>query len=75
VSLFGCNLEVYATWRRTGYPLLVPYNFPANETGGIIPRRSRYPTIETSLNTANYDAAVNEQGADLFTTRVWWDKE
>jgi len=75
VSLFGCNMEVYANWRRTGYPALTPYNFPANETGGVIPRRSRYPTIETSLNTVNYTAAVAQQGPDLFTTRVWWDKE
>ncbi len=76
VSMFTAeNMEEYANWRRTGYPRLTPYNYPANETGGVIPRRSRYPTIETSLNTDNYNAAVQQQGPDLFTTRMWWDKE
>ena len=75
LSLFMNNIEVYANWRRTGYPTLTPTNYPGNETGGVIPRRLRYPESEASLNTENYKAAVQEQGPDLFTTRIWWDKE
>lgn len=75
VSLFMNNIEVYANWRRTGYPTLTPTNYPGNETGGVIPRRLRYPESEASLNTENYKAAVQDQGPDLFTTRIWWDKE
>jgi hypothetical protein len=74
VSLFMNNIEVYANWRRTGYPVLVPVNYPGNATGGTIPRRLPYPQSEGSLNTDNYKAAVTAQGPDLFTTRVWWDK-
>ena len=73
-SLFMNNIEVYANWRRTGYPRLTPTNYAGNETGGVIPRRLRYPESEASLNTENYKAAVQIQGPDLFTTRVWWDK-
>lgn len=76
VSLFMVNnIEEYANWRRTGYPRLAPYNYPGNETGGTIPRRSRYATTESSLNPDNYNEAVSNQGPDLFTTRIWWDKE
>jgi len=74
VSLFMNNIEVYANWRRTGYPVLVPVNYPGNATGGTISRRLPYPQSEASLNTDNYKAAVQAQGPDLFTTRVWWDK-
>lgn len=75
VSLFMNNIEVYANWRRTGYPLLVPTNYPGNETGGAIPRRLPYPqSTEASVNAENYAEVIKIQGPDLFTTRVWWDK-
>ncbi|RYC67160.1 MULTISPECIES: SusD/RagB family nutrient-binding outer membrane lipoprotein [Spirosoma] len=69
------SYEAYANWRRTGYPVLTPTNFPGNETGGTIMRRLRYPASEASRNAAKYNAAVAVQGPDLFTTRVWWDKQ
>ena len=75
VSLFMNNIEVYANWRRTGYPELTPTNYPGNQTGGVIPRRLRYPESEANLNTEAYNAAVRAQGPDLFITRIWWDKE
>lgn len=74
-SLFMNNIEVYANWRRTGFPVLVPTNYPGNETGGSIPRRLRYPESEANLNPEAYKAAVQIQGPDLFTTRIWWDSE
>ncbi len=76
VALFGYmnNIESFSNWRRTGYPVLVPVNYPGNETGGIIQRRLRYPAAEQSVNTENYNAAVANQGPDTFLTRVWWDK-
>ncbi len=33
ISLFGDDYEVYANWRRTGYPVLMPVNYPGNVTG------------------------------------------
>jgi hypothetical protein len=67
-------LETYANWRRTGYPVLTPANFPGNPTGGVIPRRLRYPLKEYSVNSENINEAVERQGADDFLTRVWWDR-
>ena len=66
--------EAYANWRRTGYPALVPVDYPGNESNGTIPRRLRYPQAELSLNGPNYNEAVIRQGPDEFTTRIWWDK-
>lgn len=65
--------ETYANWRRTGYPELTPVNYPGNESNGTIPRRLRYPTGEASNNPDAYNAAINSQGPDEFTTRMWWD--
>ena len=65
--------ESWANWRRTGFPVLTPVDFPGNVTGGTIPRRFRYPEREATINKDAYDVAVGRQGADLFTTRIWWD--
>jgi Starch-binding associating with outer membrane len=67
------GFEGWANWRRTGLPVLTPTNYPGNATGGTIMRRLIYPTSEQGLNV-NYKLAVAAQGADLFTTKMWWDK-
>lgn len=74
VSTFLNGYEAFANWRRSGYPVLVPVNYPGNVTNGTIPRRCRYPESEIVHNENNYREAIARQGADEFTTRVWWDK-
>jgi hypothetical protein len=74
VALFVDEQEIYANWRRTGYPVLVPVNFPGNVTNGTIPRRLKYSTSEYSVNSTNLAEAIKRQGEDSFTTRMWWDK-
>jgi hypothetical protein len=66
--------ETWANWRRSGFPVLTPVNYPGNATGGQIPRRMLYPTGESSANSANFQDAIARQGANIFTTKVWWDK-
>jgi len=75
VALFGDEIEAFSNLRRTGFPKLTPVNFPGNATSGTIPRRIRYPSVESASNATNYKAAVAKQGADLLTTRVWWDSK
>jgi len=75
VSIFPDALEVYNNYRRTGYPALVPNNYPTNATGGQIFRRCLYPIAEQNLNAANYAAAVSQQGPDDLMTHIWWDKQ
>ncbi|TDS09761.1 SusD/RagB family nutrient-binding outer membrane lipoprotein [Sphingobacterium paludis] len=80
VSLFGDDYEVFANWRRTNYPTLMPVNYPGNVTGGKMFRRFYIPLNENLTNRENYMEALQRQGfseftGDNLTTRVWWDAE
>jgi hypothetical protein len=67
--------ESWSTWRRTGYPQLVPVVYPNNVTNGTIPRRFPYPLTESNTNPVNYKAASDAvPGGDNLMGRVWWDK-
>lgn len=67
--------ECWCNWRRSGYPVLTPVNYPNNATNGTIPRRFPYPLAEANNNPANYSAAHNAiPGGDVMTSHVWWDK-
>ncbi len=65
--------EAWTNWRRSDYPVLTPVNYTGNFSQGMIPVRQPYPLSEAILNTANYQEAVSRQGADTWTTHVWWD--
>jgi len=68
-AVFTQGIEAWTEQRRTGYPILTPaIEGNINE----IPSRLTYPSIESSINKENYDAAVAAQGADLLTTKLWW---
>ena len=76
VVAFMDEYEVFANWRRSGYPLLKPVNYFANVTNGTIPRRFTYPESEATSNQENYMEAVSRlSDGDKMTSRVWWDKE
>jgi hypothetical protein len=59
--------EAWSNWRRTGYPTLVPVNYPGNVTGGKIFQRLKYPNSEPAGNP-NFDGASPND----YTTPVWW---
>jgi len=61
--------EAWGEWRRTGFPALVPVNYPGNSTGGTIPVRLKYPNAEVAGNP-NFASGAS---ANDFTTRLWWD--
>jgi hypothetical protein len=71
IAFFGQGLDAFAEWRRLDYPQLVAG--PASVLEGKIPVRVFYPGTEQSLNGKNYKAAVANQGADLLTTKLWFD--
>ncbi len=72
LALYCQGVEAWTEWRRTGYPALTPAA-EALISGGI-PTRYNYPSTEQSLNPEGYNAAVARQGADILTTKVWWNK-
>ena len=71
IALFGQGLEAFAEWRRLDYPQLQPA--VAGALNGKMPVRFIYPGTEQSLNGTSYKAAVAHQGADVLTTRLWFD--
>ena len=67
--------EAWINWKRSGYPVLAPVNFPGNFSNGIIPRRQPYPSGEATSNRANYTTAVGGLSkGDSFESKVWWDQ-
>lgn len=67
--------ESWCNWRRSGFPVLTPVNYPNNATNATIPRRFPYPLDEANTNPVNYNAAHSAvPGGDVMTSRVWWDK-
>ncbi|MEX0647638.1 MAG: SusD/RagB family nutrient-binding outer membrane lipoprotein [Balneolaceae bacterium] len=72
IALFPLGFEAWSEWRRLEYPALEPNPF-ASSTNPEIPLRFTYPSSESTINGANYEAAVNEQGEDSPYTKVWWD--
>jgi len=72
IALFGQGLEAFAEWRRLDYPQLSPA--VAGVLSGKMPQRFIYPGSEQSLNGESYTNAVKNQGADLLTTKLWFDK-
>jgi hypothetical protein len=73
IATFLNFYESYANWRRTEYPVLIPVDYPGNDTNGTIPRRLIFDINEVSKNEANYLEAIDRMGPDKMTTRVWWD--
>lgn len=72
VALYPNGYEAWAEWRRLGYPELEPHPEAFTEDAQI-PVRQTYPTTESQINEAAYNAAVSAQGADSPSTRLWWD--
>lgn len=72
-SLFANFLEAWNNWKRTGFPVLTPVNFPGNFGSGQIPRRQPYPAGESATNQQSLTAAISRMGGDNWITRTWWD--
>ena len=69
---FQNGYEAYAEYRRTGFPVYTDYSGNPINTN-VFPNRLTYPPTEGNLNSANYNAALTNQGADVAATKVWWD--
>lgn len=88
IALYPSGLQAWFEYNRTGFPAILiqpgetvtygggtytfsPLIVPAdNKT----PHRMYYPSEEQDLNGANRAAAVTAQGADVFSTQLWYQK-
>jgi hypothetical protein len=75
VASFLNGPEVFANFRRSGFPVLTPNPYPGKEIKGNFINRLSYPDSEQSVNQAKRQEAVTRQGSDNLDTRVWWDKQ
>jgi hypothetical protein len=74
VSTYMQGMEAWNEWRRTDIPANLPLAIDNAPGVNSIPVRYTYPTSEQSLNSANLAAAIANQGPDLLTTPVDWDR-
>lgn len=78
VSSFRNWAEAWANFRRSGYPVLSPVNFPSQDpsvaNGGGFIRRLVYPLREVSVNSVNVQEASTRMGGDNLGNPVFWDK-
>lgn len=64
--------EAYSNWRRTGFPVLTPVNYPGNASNSQIFRRIEYFSDEVA---GNPELQIGGTKPDDVMTRVWWDKQ
>jgi hypothetical protein len=74
VSAFMNGVELFANFRRSGFPVLAKNPYPGSEITGDFIRRMPYPDSEIITNSTNLNAAIAQQGKNDLNTRVWWDK-
>lgn len=84
IALYLDGNEVYAEYRRTGYPELERWDVTIEEgevsditivpvEKSSVPGRIYYPNSEYGLNGENLKAAISElNGNDDFYSQVWW---
>ena len=71
-ALFLNDMQQWYEYRRTGHP-----NLPKGQglrNNGVMPARMTYPVYVQSTNPTNYKAAISNQGPDVISTEVWWQK-
>ena len=73
IALYTQGYDAWQEWRRLDYPELSPAEAPLNPSEDI-PLRNMYGSSEKTLNTANYENALNILGGeDTDGIRLWWD--
>lgn len=71
VAMNNKGYEAWYFWRRLDYPVLP--NAPTAEFGLV--RRMPYPLGERNNNSTNHAAAAAKiTGGDIYSSRVFWDK-
>ena len=75
VASFLNGPELFANFRRSGYPTLSKNPYPASEITEDFIRRMPYPDSEVIVNQQNVAEAISRQGPNTLSTRVWWDKK
>lgn len=71
IAMFNKGFEAWYFWRRLDYPVLQP---APTAVHGLV-RRMPYPIGEKNNNATNVNAASAKiTGGDIYSSRVFWDK-
>ena len=70
--LFNNTIESWGEYKRTGLPNLTLGPLASTVTGGDFATRVFYPTLEQSVNSANYQSAVSNIQGDEITSAHWY---
>lgn len=73
IAAFLDGTELFANFRRSGYPILQKNPYTGSEITGDFIRSMPYPDSERVVNLANLQEALNRQGPNNLDRRVWWD--
>lgn len=71
-AMFCTDLQQWFEYRRTGHPVLPMGAGLGNN--GVMPARLKYPLYLQGTNPLGYKEAIDDQGPDLISTDVWWQK-
>ncbi|MBM1105209.1 SusD/RagB family nutrient-binding outer membrane lipoprotein [Aurantibacter crassamenti] len=63
--------DAWNYWRQSGYPNLIPVDYPGSITGGQIPTRLVYPSKEVATNNENLQSGGTSPNTHV--GKVWWD--
>lgn len=81
LAAYTDGFEAWAIVRDTGYPSKLANgvsDFDIYSAGGVLngayPARMRYGNAAYNTNEANTNAALQVQGPDLQSTKLWWAK-
>jgi hypothetical protein len=76
IAYYPDGQQGWNTWRRTGWPVLLPAP-DATNSPKVIPRRYMYGSDDYTFNSEGIAAAVERLGpnGDKMDSRVWWDPE
>lgn len=74
IASFLDGSELFANFRRSGYPTLEPNPYAGSEITGDFIRSMPYPDSETVVNRSNLQEAISRQGPNNLDRRVWWDQ-
>jgi hypothetical protein len=73
IAAFLDGTELFANFRRSGYPVLQKNPYSGSEISGDFIRSMPYPDSETIVNLSHLQEALSRQGPNNLDRRVWWD--
>lgn len=73
IALYNRGFDAWTEWRKFDYPVLQPPSGGNVPAGLSIPVRIIYPINEQTLNGSNRQAAADNMGGDLATTKLFFD--